>query len=222
MNSAINLNGQRIGAKGTRTRTRLIEATVEMLGTHGLRDLTVADVAKAAGTSPATFYVYFSSVAETVLAALAQVDDKPAELVELLQTEWTSDNGLARARDLVDAYVRHWDENRIIFRVRNHAAEEGDPKFVSMRVEAVRPVLNLLRHKIEQLQAIGAVSAMISAASLSGTIVTLLERLSAVLPIMRDSLAITRDGMSSAAAYMIFKTLGIDQAQSPKSGENGE
>nr|WP_260582911.1 TetR/AcrR family transcriptional regulator [Sphingopyxis sp. PET50] len=62
--------GRKLGAKGQRTRQQLIEATVALLETHGLRDVSVVDVARAAQTSPATFYVYFKGVPEAVLAAL--------------------------------------------------------------------------------------------------------------------------------------------------------
>jgi hypothetical protein len=51
--------GQKIGSKGERTRQTLIDVTVDLLETHGLRDVSVADVARVAKTSPATFYVYF-------------------------------------------------------------------------------------------------------------------------------------------------------------------
>ena len=63
----LNQIGQKIGAKGERTRQRLIDVTVELLETHGMRDLTVAEIARVAETSSATFYVYFDNVQAVVL-----------------------------------------------------------------------------------------------------------------------------------------------------------
>src|SRR3546814_7076111 len=57
-------NGRKLGAKGRRTRQQLIDATVALLETHGLRDVSVVDVARAVQTSPGTFYVYFKGRSE--------------------------------------------------------------------------------------------------------------------------------------------------------------
>ena len=44
---AYNQYGQKIGSKGERTRQLLIDTTVELLESHGLRDVSVVDVARA-------------------------------------------------------------------------------------------------------------------------------------------------------------------------------
>ena len=76
--------GQKIGSKGERTRRALIDKTVDLLESHGLRDVSVADVARAAKTSPATFYVYFRGVPEVVLAALEAASQTSPEIEALI------------------------------------------------------------------------------------------------------------------------------------------
>ena len=56
---------------------------------HGVRDLRVVDIARAVGTSPATFYQYFRDVEEAVLALAEEVGEQTAPLGELLERPWT-------------------------------------------------------------------------------------------------------------------------------------
>src|SRR6185295_33248 len=61
-------DGRVPGRRGRATRQRLLEQTAEMLRTSSYRDLKVVDIARAAGTSPATFYQYFPEVESAILA----------------------------------------------------------------------------------------------------------------------------------------------------------
>tara|TARA_R110000772_G_scaffold111558_7_gene215552 strand:- start:2274 stop:2504 length:231 start_codon:yes stop_codon:yes gene_type:complete len=70
--------------KGLRTRHQLIQFTISLLEKMSLRDIKVAQVAKAAMTSPAAFYVYFDTVQDTVLAAIAEIDQSPPALLAML------------------------------------------------------------------------------------------------------------------------------------------
>ena len=109
----VNQNGQRIGAKGQRTRQRLIDVTVDLLRTHGLRDLTVAEVARVAETSPATFYVYFDGVPEVVLSALENSSQTSPRLLELVDEDHRRIlEGVARRMGL--------DEHKVITTVTQH------------------------------------------------------------------------------------------------------
>ena len=64
------VDGRVPGRRGLATRARLLEQTRELLYTTSYRDLKVVDIARGAGTSPATFYQYFPD-AESALWALA-------------------------------------------------------------------------------------------------------------------------------------------------------
>ena len=43
------------------TKERLISSAIELFAKNGFRATSVGDIAKAAGTTPTTFYRYFSS-----------------------------------------------------------------------------------------------------------------------------------------------------------------
>src|SRR5690349_25146458 len=85
---AVALDGRALGRRGAQTRRRLLDATADLLETHGIRDLRVVDIARAVGSSPATFYQYFRDVEEAVLALTQEVGDELSPLSALLQPPW--------------------------------------------------------------------------------------------------------------------------------------
>ncbi|PKQ00081.1 MAG: hypothetical protein CVT74_05490 [Alphaproteobacteria bacterium HGW-Alphaproteobacteria-13] len=202
-------NGRKLGAKGRRTRQQLIDATVALLETHGLRDVSVVDVAKAAQTSSATFYVYFRGVPEVVLAALETATQTSPELEALIARDWLAPGGAETARAFVDCYTAIWNRHRTIFVVRNLAAEEGDTRFYQARMKQAVPMMDAISRQVARAQAAGRTPAHLSPRSCAGTILMMLERLSAIGPISRDH----DDGVSyaelkAAAAHSMAMMLG--------------
>src|SRR5580765_2553541 len=119
------IDGRALGRRGALTRRRLLQATGELLETHGVRDLRVVDIARAVGTSPATFYQYFRDVEEAVLVLAEEVGEDLAPVGELLAGDWPGSDSLDRARALVETFVGYWDDHRAVLRTRNLAAQEG-------------------------------------------------------------------------------------------------
>ena len=204
----LNQIGQKIGAKGERTRQRLIEITVELLETRGMRDLTVAEIARVAETSPATFYVYFDSVQAVVLGALERAPHSNDELVTLIERPW--DRGVADALAFVTLYTDLWNRHGTIFRVRNMAAEEGDERFLAARGGASVPMLKAISARVAAGQASGRIDASLHPASTAGVILAMLERLSSIGPSRQAdaSFGITFDHMRQAAAHMLAQMFG--------------
>lgn len=200
--------GQKIGSKGERTRQALIDATVQLLETHGLRDVSVADVARAAQTSPATFYVYFRGVPEVVLAALETASQTSPEIEALLGQDWLVPGAAEKVPSFVEAYTELWNRNRTIFRVRNLAAEEGDDRFYQARMAAAAPIMAALSAQVARAQAAGLVPAHLKPRSCSGTILMMLERLAAIGPLARDDDDISYSALKAAAAYTVATMLG--------------
>jgi AcrR family transcriptional regulator len=206
----VNQNGQQIGAKGQRTRQRLIEVTLSLLETHGLRDLTVAHVARGAAMSSATFYVYFEGVPEVVLAALDDSSQWSPALRALLESEWCREDGLAHARALVSLYCEQWATHATIFRVRNLASEEGDVRFLAARRQAVAPILEALTRKIDSARFAKRLSPTGDSRASAAAILMLLERLAAIGPQGLIDGGPGFDNIKQAAADMIGHALGMD------------
>lgn len=205
---ALNQNGQKIGAKGRRTRQLLIDTTVRLLETHGLRDLSVVDVAREADTSPATFYVYFRGVPEVVLAALEGTELTSPELEALASENWLEHGCTGSAEKFVDLYARLWNAHRTIFRVRNLAAEEGDERFLASRNAHAQPMLSALSRQIKRAQEAGRVPDHLTPMASAAAVLIMLERLSSVGPTSEVDGANAYEHIKQSAAYMIAFMLG--------------
>lgn len=203
-----NYLGQRIGSKGERTRRMLIDAAIQLLESNSLRDVSVMDVARVAGTSPATFYVYFRGVPEVVLAALEGVRQTSQDMEELLRHDWLGPDAAAAARRVIDLYTQVWDRNRTIFRVRNLAAEEGDVRFYDARVVAAAPVLHEIAAAVSRAQAAGRMPASLEPRACAATLLMLLERLCAVGPMSPDADGLSYPAIKEAAAHTLLAMLG--------------
>ncbi len=202
-----NLNGQRIGRKGQQTMQRLIDAATDLLKTKGLRDLSVAELARSAGTSSATFYVYFAGVPELVLEALRTAPQHDDELLELASSDWQQDPAQMADR-FVRRYIELWQVHRTLYMVRNLAADEGDFRFVDSRRRSARPVLAALSENVARSKARKLIQTDVSDFAVAASIVTMLERISALLPVMPEDGEIEPGELSSAAIFASMRILG--------------
>jgi AcrR family transcriptional regulator len=200
--------GQRIGSKGERTRQTLIDATIRLLESHGLRDVNVSDVAREANTSPATFYVYFRGVPEVVLAALENTSQTGPELEALIAGDWLGEGARDAATKFVEAYTELWNRSGTVFRVRNLAAEEGDERFYAARMTAARPMVQAISAAVERAQAAGRTPIDLTPQACAGTILMMLERLSAIGPMTRESDGLNYATLKAAAAHTLAEMLG--------------
>lgn len=206
--AAYNHYGQKIGTKGERTRRALIGATVELLQSQGLRDVSVVDVARLAQISPATFYVYFRGVPEVVLAALESASQTSPDLEALIGRDWQGPDAQMAAARFIEAYTRLWNVNGTIFRVRNLAAEEGDERFYHARMTAAGPMMLGIAAAVARAQAAGRVPAGLSARACAGTILMMLERLAAVGPLTAQSDGLSYAALKDAAAHTLLGMVG--------------
>ena len=87
-------DGRPLGARAIRTRTKLLECTQILLTECQARDVSVVEIARRAGTSPATFYQYFADIEEAALElATAAAEEVPA-ILESLAADWNGAEGL--------------------------------------------------------------------------------------------------------------------------------
>jgi AcrR family transcriptional regulator len=187
--------GRPLGPRALRTRQKLLETTQELLAERPAREVSVVEIARRAGTSPATFYQYFADVEEATLELASAAAEQVPAILEPLSADWGGTRGLEAARVLVDAFVRHWDANHAALLFRNVAAEQGDRRFRRVRIRAMQPVIRELARKVEESQprSAGALQPVAAAAALA----SILERLAAyhqeleVLGVSREELVET-------------------------------
>lgn len=145
----INKQGQELGQKGRATRRRLMDVTRRLLKTESPMGLTAVKIAQEAGTSSATFYMYFDDVKDMMYALGQSAVDDMANVCVVLDEPWDpSAVEVAHARRLVEAFDAVWDRHREVLRYRNLEADRGDPRFEQQRVEYYMPFIERLADRI--------------------------------------------------------------------------
>jgi AcrR family transcriptional regulator len=139
-------DGRVPGRRGRATRQRLLEETAAMLRTSSYRDLKVVDIARAAGTSPATFYQYFPDV-ESAILVLAEdlVARGGARLTGIVRAgTWDGPEAYDSSLALVLAVMEVWEEGRGVLRVVELANAEGDARFKKVRIAMLNELTRAL------------------------------------------------------------------------------
>lgn len=169
------VDGRVAGRRGQATRQKLLDCLSEMLSSSPYRDVKVIDVARKAGTSPATFYQYFPDVEGAVLEIAEQMATEGAALAELLEgRSWAGKAGWQTAQELVDGFLDFWRRNDAILRVVDLGAAEGDKRFYKLRMKILNSVNNSLSDAVAQLQAKGRVDKDVNPAAVAGSLVAML------------------------------------------------
>lgn len=146
-----NLLGQKMGRKGRDTRQRVMDAALELLKTSSYKDLSVSEIASEAELSNATFYVYFKDVEEVLYACVEAAALDLGELHAILDAEWDAGNVREQVRKFVEIYNVLWEKYRVELRVRNLEADQGNLRFLNLRIETTKSMLQKLGNKITKL-----------------------------------------------------------------------
>ena len=206
VNDSVALDGRALGKRGAATRRRLLDATARLLESHGVRDLRVVDIAREVGSSPATFYQYFRDVEQAVLALSEEVGEDLAPVGELLARPWEGEADLRSAHEMVDAFLRYWDEHRAVLRTRNLAAQEGDRRFRAVRNRSLRPLTDGVAAKVAEAQRRGEVCSDLSPIAAASALVAMLERMAAFHTDL-EPLGASRDDVVETTARIIHQTV---------------
>ncbi len=139
-------DGRLLTRRGLATRRRLLDVTGELLDSTPYRALKVVDIARAARTSPATFYQYFPDVEAAVLVLAAELAEVGgAELSAMVTSRsWGDDDRPDAARALAEGVVAFWDRHGALIGVLDLAALEGDRRFRELRTRLLAGVSSSL------------------------------------------------------------------------------
>lgn len=146
-------DGRKPGRRGQLTRDRLLGCTVKLLEETSYRDLTVIDIARCAGTSPATFYQYFADVEAAVLVLAEAMGEQGRRLTGIIEeADWRGKRGHEAAVQLVDAFFDLWEKHRAVLRVVDLSTAEGDMRFTNIRTHLLNEVTTALRDIVEEFR----------------------------------------------------------------------
>jgi len=127
-------DGRIPGRRGLATRQKLLDATRAVLDTVAYRDLKVVDIARQAGTSPATFYQYFPDVESVMLTLAGNLSEAwHSDLRQLVTNrDWDTDPDGA-AHVVADGMLEFWTRHKPVLRVLDLTSMEGDLRFREIR-----------------------------------------------------------------------------------------
>jgi AcrR family transcriptional regulator len=151
-----------------------------MLRTTSYRDLKVVDIAREAGTSPATFYQYFPDV-EAAIVVLAEEMAKQGRMFgeQVRATTWKGRSGYAACNELADQFITFWEEHQPVLRVVDLATEEGDGRFANVRVHLLNDLYNALAEAISEMKAVGRHPSDLDPMATAGVLVSMLAHVAA-------------------------------------------
>ena len=207
-NRHANLSGQVMGTKGLATRRRLMIAMIELLESVAARDLTVKSIASKAGLSPATFYLYFRSVRECLLAATGSISQSTPAVLGVLDRDWGAGAAGGNALSLVMDHLEVWEQHRTLLRVRNLVAEEKDRQFVAQRRLSMGPAVRALAGLAERHRKGGRLEADVAPMALASALFAMLDLVSSVIHVHDGKQPSVELDHIKAAAYVIAASLG--------------
>jgi len=135
-----------LGPRAQRTIARIVEATREVFLTKGYSGTTIDEIAKAASVSRASFYTYFPSKRDVLLAVGERSARESLVAIDRLKNFGATRNGLAA---WVREYMAFLDINGSFAFAWTQAAHEDD----SIRAAGMRRHLVLCRRFGEELAA---------------------------------------------------------------------
>lgn len=116
--------GETRAQRKQQTRERLLDAALSMLEDRPFASLSLREVSRAAGISPAAFYRHFQDMDEL---GFALVDESFTSLREMLRSARESDDYASVMRDSVTILASHVEKNRQHFRFIARERGSGMP-----------------------------------------------------------------------------------------------
>jgi AcrR family transcriptional regulator len=150
-----------------------MQAALELAGERPYRDLTVEEIAAAAGISRSAFYLHFSDKGELIEAAAAEVS---GELGAAAARWWRGEGApAARIRRAVDGFVTVYAEHRQVLAVITEAASY-DERVRGLWMEIIGRFIGATAEHLAAEQRRGLVPDRLDAASAAEALVWMSER----------------------------------------------
>ena len=150
-----NKQGQRLGRKGEESRRRLLDATLSLIKVEALHKLSASRIAREAGMSSQSFYLYFKDMDDILLALSEEPAVDAAEVAAVLANAPYDLAPESAARTLVTAYSEYWNRHRAILNVRNYIADSGNMAFLKLRQNTTMPIIYAVADRILVAQPTG-------------------------------------------------------------------
>jgi len=198
--------GRDLGSRALQTRQKFLDATAQLLEERSILDISVTEIARRVDSVSSLFYHYFKDVEDAARQLATEASAEMPAMVALINGRWEGDEGLQRARHLVEAYLSHWEKYHGVLLLRNHAADRGDKNFLTIRKNALEPLIEKLTDLIAASKAAGKVAADVQPYIAASALVSILEKLSSYARNLKHFHANRKD-LVDTCARMIYTTV---------------
>jgi AcrR family transcriptional regulator len=146
--------------KGEETRRALLDAAARLFAEHGYHETSVPDIVQAAGVGHGTFYEYFGSRRDILLALTKPITDA-RERLPSLKSQNLADRIRAEIFWYLSDHVEHLDLSKVW-----HAASNFDPEIAETRRRERARRIERVRKGIESADVRTDIDTGIAAAAL--------------------------------------------------------
>ena len=140
-----------LGRKGKETRRQLMEAAGRLLRDASPITLSALAIAAEAGTSPATFYVYFENVEDVLWTLCEAISEDASRLFPHQDFLRVEDRLEEDALLFVKGYAEIWSKHGPLLLYRNMEADRGNKRFNQLFLRNSLPILEALTDRIVAL-----------------------------------------------------------------------
>jgi AcrR family transcriptional regulator len=203
---------QQLGAKGRRTRQRIMEATAELLSERAFGDIKITEIARMAGVTQPNFYTYFKGVEAVVLALAEAFLHEPERLDAHFEEEWSGPGGLEAARKLVKSAIQVVERNRPLLGFVNLLADKNYGEFQDMRARLWRRLYKAFEGEVRKAQAAGRISKVVQPRLAGYECVGLVLSISVRYELLRESGFSHSQLVNTTAALLHSMATGLGPA----------
>ncbi len=199
-------NAVLLGRKGQATKRSLMDAASRLLDTISPISLTAASISKEAGTSPATFYVYFDNVEDILWALCSEISNETSDL--FLHDRYLRDDDRLEqdALEFVHGYCDIWSKDGMLLLYRNMESDRGNRRFYQLVLKIALPILQGLTDRIVKASPPGQPISRSDANAEAVVFIGAIDRIAAALHLWPDD-SLSTDTLLRAEARVLVRML---------------
>lgn len=124
--------------KGERTKQKILDESILLFSKNSFKNVTMRQIAKAAGISPALIYKYFATQEDLYYAAMQHAS---RELLRILEPTETLE-------EFVRVYLHHMFTSEVLFEIMTYFTLDQENTKIELPIIEISQFLQLLEEKI--------------------------------------------------------------------------
>jgi AcrR family transcriptional regulator len=157
----ITATGRVPGRKGMETRLRLLEEVERRCLVVHHSSISVGDIAKATGTSPATFYHYFPDIAAAAAEVATNHLAEFESVLDCARSVVVNRGDYRSCRELVEAYFSFWEDRPGLLEAIVVASRDEDARFFRVLLRGLVSLTNTLAVAVPAGHASGVAGSLV-------------------------------------------------------------